>query len=345
MANCPHCGSEVGDGARFCETCGQPVAVAPATTVIAPGVTPPPGPPVSSPTRVVGLVARGYRFWLNVVTLVGAIVLVAILPIVLDTLFSQFVRDGVMTRPELQSAEDLVVIASVVTVVVAGLSMILVVFTSTASLGRRVTGGLLGLAFVGIGVPTAIDPFAFVQFFFGYFNSIHLLLVLLLFFAWSISRPFRGPGYFSLLVGVPVLFALGYVPDFGWRFGLGSEVVRTIFWVLAVGAILLSLWVAVWFEARPPRVTPSASGGYASAQGQPGAAGYAPRTNVPAVISLVFGILGGSVVAIVLGHISLSQTRRTGEGGRRMAIAGLVLGYAGLLVAAGYLAFVITTLF
>ena len=301
---------------------------------------------MSAPTRAFGLVARGYRFWLNAVTLVGAIVLVAILPMVLDTLYSQFVRDGVMTRPELQSAEDLVVVASVVTVVVVGLSMILVVFTSTASLGRRVTGGLLGLAFVGIGVPTAIDPFA--VFWHPQFNPTHLLLVLLLFFAWAISRPFRGPGYFSLLVGGPVLLvllALSYVQNFGWQFGLGPEVVQTIFWVLAVGAILLSLWVAVWFEARPPRVTPSASGGYASAQGQPAAAGYAPRTNVPAVISLVFGILGGSVVAIVLGHIGVSQTRRTGEGGRGMAIAGLVLGYAGLLVVAGYLAFVIMTLF
>lgn len=58
---------------------------------------------------------------------------------------------------------------------------------------------------------------------------------------------------------------------------------------------------------------------------------YAPApvpvpTNALAILALVFGILGG-IAAIPLGHVALSQIKRTGESGRGLAIAGLVLGY------------------
>lgn len=55
----------------------------------------------------------------------------------------------------------------------------------------------------------------------------------------------------------------------------------------------------------------------------------APRTNVLAIISFVAAFVM-SVAAVVCGHIALSQIKRTGEGGRGLAIAGLVLGYAGI---------------
>ncbi|BCN51939.1 hypothetical protein RE9425_03290 [Prescottella equi] len=51
-----------------------------------------------------------------------------------------------------------------------------------------------------------------------------------------------------------------------------------------------------------------------------------PSTNVCAILALIFGFLGG-LLAIVFGHIALSQIQRTGEQGRGLAIAGLVLGY------------------
>lgn len=61
----------------------------------------------------------------------------------------------------------------------------------------------------------------------------------------------------------------------------------------------------------------------------------ARRTNVNAVVSLIFGILWlfwlGSLVAVVCGHKARKQIRRTGEAGDGMAIAGLVLGYLGLV--------------
>jgi uncharacterized membrane protein len=56
------------------------------------------------------------------------------------------------------------------------------------------------------------------------------------------------------------------------------------------------------------------------------------RTNTFAVLSLIFAILG-SVLGIVFGHVALAQIRRTGDSGRGLAVAGLVIGY--LLLAVG----------
>lgn len=55
--------------------------------------------------------------------------------------------------------------------------------------------------------------------------------------------------------------------------------------------------------------------------------GAAARMNVLAIVSLVTSILGFSLVGIVTGHIGLSQIKKTGEDGRGLAIAGLVIGY------------------
>ncbi|MFI0410800.1 MmpS family transport accessory protein [Actinomadura sp. 3N508] len=75
--------------------------------------------------------------------------------------------------------------------------------------------------------------------------------------------------------------------------------------------------------------------------GPPGAPGGQPRpdgTNTLAIASLVLGITWlcwiGSILAVVLGHVSLSQIKRTGQSGRGMAIAGLILGYIGILAGA-----------
>ncbi|MFT4285283.1 MAG: DUF4190 domain-containing protein [Protaetiibacter sp.] len=55
------------------------------------------------------------------------------------------------------------------------------------------------------------------------------------------------------------------------------------------------------------------------------------RTNGLAVAALVLGLLGFSIIPVVLGHVSLAQIKKTGDGGAAMAIVGLVLGYLGML--------------
>jgi Domain of unknown function (DUF4190) len=89
-----------------------------------------------------------------------------------------------------------------------------------------------------------------------------------------------------------------------------------------------------------------APGGYpAPAYGYPPPYGYPPeqrRTNGLAIASMVLGIVWiwwiGSILAVIFGHIALSQIKGRGEGGRGMAIAGLVLGYIGIAFFALFLA-------
>ena len=104
------------------------------------------------------------------------------------------------------------------------------------------------------------------------------------------------------------------------------------------------------FPARQPEY------GYAPAAGYPGYAppagypGYAPtsQTNGMAVASLVAGIVGwsafpliASIAAVVLGHIARAQIRRTGEQGGGLALAGLILGYTGTVVAGAAMVLII----
>ncbi|WP_166784637.1 MULTISPECIES: DUF4190 domain-containing protein [unclassified Cryobacterium] len=85
----------------------------------------------------------------------------------------------------------------------------------------------------------------------------------------------------------------------------------------------------------PPMFQPPAAQA-APAYAQPGyPQPYAPqgpseKYNVLSIVSLVTSVLGISLVGIITGHIGLSQIGKTGEKGRGLAIAGLIVGYAGL---------------
>jgi hypothetical protein len=76
----------------------------------------------------------------------------------------------------------------------------------------------------------------------------------------------------------------------------------------------------------PPPAAPPAQPVY-PAYGQTAAPGYyAPPTNTLAILALVLAFVispGG----IICGHIALNQIKRTGEGGRGLALAGLIIGY------------------
>lgn len=79
-------------------------------------------------------------------------------------------------------------------------------------------------------------------------------------------------------------------------------------------------------------------------QGMPSQAGYPmgynPRTNVYAIVSLICAFVF-SPLAVVFGHLSLKQIASTGEQGRGMAIAGLVIGYVGIAAVVAYLVLVV----
>ena len=97
-------------------------------------------------------------------------------------------------------------------------------------------------------------------------------------------------------------------------------------------------------QQYPPYQNPNAQ--YQNPQYQNPQYGNAPyvggyqapaATNTLAIVSLVLAILGltfiplvASVCAVVCGHISRGQIRRTGEGGSGFATAGLIVGYVSI---------------
>ncbi|GAA4771691.1 DUF4190 domain-containing protein [Microbacterium gilvum] len=100
----------------------------------------------------------------------------------------------------------------------------------------------------------------------------------------------------------------------------------------------------------PPGPDPQQPSGYGSpsSYGTPGeppaypAAGYgspAPaQTNTMAIVSIIV-VWFVSLLGIILGHIALSQIKRTGEGGRGIALTAVVAGYIllGLTIIGGIL--------
>ncbi|WP_396641478.1 DUF4190 domain-containing protein [Microbacterium sp.] len=93
----------------------------------------------------------------------------------------------------------------------------------------------------------------------------------------------------------------------------------------------------------PP--APPVSQGYPAAppaSGYPAAPGYgtyppAAKTNTLAIVSLISAIVGfvlipfvPSIVAVITGHMSLGQIKRTGEQGRGLGLAGTIIGWVGV---------------
>jgi hypothetical protein len=53
------------------------------------------------------------------------------------------------------------------------------------------------------------------------------------------------------------------------------------------------------------------------------------KLNTLSVVSLATSVTGfGALAGVITGHIALSQIKKSNEGGRPLAIAGLVVGYA-----------------
>ncbi|MFF8818495.1 DUF4190 domain-containing protein [Leucobacter sp. NPDC015123] len=81
--------------------------------------------------------------------------------------------------------------------------------------------------------------------------------------------------------------------------------------------------------AQPSYQQPSyAQPGYGQ-QGYPVGQQYAPAappTNVFAIVGFIAVFFSG-IVGVILGHIALSKIKRTGEGGRGLALAATIIGY------------------
>ena len=90
----------------------------------------------------------------------------------------------------------------------------------------------------------------------------------------------------------------------------------------------------------PPNFGPPPTG----PSGMPPSAG----TNGLAIGSLVLSLLGlfcgiGSIVGVILGFIARGQIKRTGQGGDGMALAGIVIGIATLVISIGVYVWILSS--
>lgn len=58
----------------------------------------------------------------------------------------------------------------------------------------------------------------------------------------------------------------------------------------------------------------------------------AEKWNVLAIVGFVLSLIGFNIVAIVLGFIGLSQVKKSGERGRGLAIAAIIIGFAYIVI-------------
>lgn len=65
---------------------------------------------------------------------------------------------------------------------------------------------------------------------------------------------------------------------------------------------------------------------------QPAPAVPAEKWNVLSIVGFVLSLVGFSVISIILGFIGLSQIKKTGERGRGLAIAAIIIGFASIVI-------------
>lgn len=75
---------------------------------------------------------------------------------------------------------------------------------------------------------------------------------------------------------------------------------------------------------------------------QPAPAAPAEKWNVLSIVAFVLSIVGFNIVAIILGFIGLSQVKKTGERGRGLALAAVIIGFASIVIGI-IVAIVVTT--
>ena len=84
------------------------------------------------------------------------------------------------------------------------------------------------------------------------------------------------------------------------------------------------------------------------AYGQAPTPGYAPPTNTMAIVAMVLSLVGlvtgiTAIVGAILGHVALGQIKRTGEGGRQLALTAIIAGWIitglGVLIGIGLIIF------
>lgn len=236
--------------------------------------------------------------------------------------------------------------SSLLTLLLTGgpyLLLIVVSIVTAPTAGRKVGSTVFAVLALAVVVSPWLSPS---WLFFGY--PLVGLVAVLVFFAWAIARPLRGAGYAAVAL-VVVLHGGWY---FLWRaigytfYRAGGPLLPVAVYAVANALIVTAVVICAlaWSRGADRRAIAAAQSAAASASART-YGGYVGSpvgtTNTMAVLSLVFAFVF-SILGVVFGHVALAQIRRTGEAGRGLAVAGLVIGYIsvgiGVAIAIVYIA-------
>jgi peptidyl-prolyl cis-trans isomerase B (cyclophilin B) len=320
--DCTQCGAP-NLGTKFCENCGAPVSANPAVADAAATAAPEepvveapvqPNVPVDAPpTPRATFGATPVR----VFALLSFLLANAAPPLVEYAVYSAGGESLAGTN-----------ILSCILISLAGLFLLIAALAGRAGAAGKTFGALFALAYVGIAI---FLVFGGVRDFYGYTNSALLgLAYLLLFLSWGLGRPFRGPGYFGLLILVLVVSAwdlVQLIPSL--HFNYVGYLAASI--AVFAGSLWLTVGLSAVFEGKP---RPSAD--------KPSVPLTATTTNALAIAGFVIVLVAIPsslvllysgvfiVLSIVFGHIAIAQIRRTGQRGRGLAVATLIIGYVAI---------------
>jgi hypothetical protein len=289
----------------------EPVGVAPED--------PPAAPPVANTEAAPAaatLVVNAQRQTLSTVSMFRHLELTALLTYVTLPFLLLWASSGMQVYN--YASWDIHFWLSLVLAVSTGLLGLGAVAVSPVTVGRKVGSALL----VVLGATVLAMPF----FTFSTTNPLVVLGGVCLLLAWGVSAPFKGMGFAALPIG----FVLLPITSFGAAFipgGFGLVVIV----ILAAASVALTVFLALRFEAahsrKPERVLVHGTGPGTGMQPM-----YGMRTNPTSIMAIIFSLLGFSLVGVILGHVALGQISRSGEEGRGLSIAALIIGYVGMVV-------------
>jgi hypothetical protein len=219
--------------------------------------------------------------------------------------------------------------------VFVGLFALLSAVAGKASSGAKLGGVLFALGFIAL---TLTEEFttALYSVAIGY-RLADTTVYLLLFLCWAVSRPFRGPGYFGIIVLIVFEFAQTYIAT-GIYNSAGSSASMLIA-LIDVVLVLATVAFSGLLERRPamqPVVRVIAMEGPPNGKAQASLtfalialALNALSQFIPHQIGLAFSFfaIGLLVAAIVVGHLARREIRTTNQRGAGRALAGLLIGY------------------
>lgn len=234
------------------------------------------------------------------------------------------------------SYDDLRVLQIVLSALPAVLGVVVAAVTAP-TVARKAGAVVLALGAAGCEILSSwwFDPYEGSV---GLGLMLSLLALVLFFLAWAVAWPLRGAGYAAVAVLVLLSIAARAVP-FVALFGGPVTFLALANVVVPALAIVLAL---VWSRASERRRVRQAAGGALAANSSGVGHGYPAvvATNTMAVLSLVFAFVF-SLLGVIFGHVALAQIRHTGERGRGLAVAGLVIGYVAVASAIAIVVFYI----